>query len=475
MVLSSFGGKPPEGGGDEGVSSLPASEFPEGEAPFFLPRARRPGRTKRVEGVMDLSVSIRMFSELMRRGTEQAKASGLTFTEYLRRLIMKDLGSSFYPVLPQERYEVFKDLAAVRIFVERMAADSFAFPILSSLYERMEKDIRELQKMVLGVMPPAEASEDSEEEEPPMIWGGGDLLGGGGASVETVGYRGGVLGGEVGARGGGCGGPASGELGEGASSGGSDGGGGGAMIAKIVHGKDFMGAAQYVFGRKGARYLTGTLAGRTVEEIRPEIHLFERVARSLPGVESRIFFHESVSLFPGEFLGDPEWKKSSMITWMCWGLGSLPGLRSGMWTVPTPMCMSWRFGSGRTTRRFGWNGTGRRLRCIWGLSRRNTGFERCRPIECDMRRQPHPLPGSEGGAVGNRWTHRGGWGSPPRWVFFCLLFSGIDFLFGVRRKCLFLTEGKVPFSIFARGDVRSFFVHFCLLSHSRGGDWKNNP
>jgi hypothetical protein len=129
---------------------------------------------------MDLSVSIRMFSELMRRGTEQAKASGLTFTEYLRRLIMKDLGSSFYPVLPQERYEVFKDLAAVRIFVERMAADSFAFPILSSLYERMEKDIRELQKMVLGVMPPAEASEDSEEEEPPMIWGGGDLLGGGG-------------------------------------------------------------------------------------------------------------------------------------------------------------------------------------------------------------------------------------------------------------------------------------------------------
>lgn len=96
------------------------------------------------------------------------------------------------------------------------------------------------------------------------------------------------------------------------------------MMAKIMTGKNFLSAARYVCNKKGARYLCGTLAGKSPEEFASEIHVFERVMGAIPGVEDRVVHHEAISLHPREKLSDPEWRKIVTSHMEALGLGQSP-------------------------------------------------------------------------------------------------------------------------------------------------------
>lgn len=81
------------------------------------------------------------------------------------------------------------------------------------------------------------------------------------------------------------------------------------MIAKIVMGKSFSGASKYILGKERAKYLCGTMIGRTYPEIRQEIRFFEGIPSGIKSMsEDKTVFHESLNLAIGEYLEDSIWK-----------------------------------------------------------------------------------------------------------------------------------------------------------------------
>lgn len=80
------------------------------------------------------------------------------------------------------------------------------------------------------------------------------------------------------------------------------------MIAKIFHGKDFMGAARYVLGKEKSQYVCGTLVGKNIVEIGDEIRKLGPAVQNLPRMVKPVF-HESINLFPGERFEPKIWEK----------------------------------------------------------------------------------------------------------------------------------------------------------------------
>lgn len=120
--------------------------------PRERPKVTSPGRTKK-EVALDSRITLRMEESLRQKAAERAAQSGLTLATYLRRLVLQDQGVLFYPVLPQERYRFFQDLAAVRAFVEdlrdRSGGEIKDSAVLMAVCDRISEDIRALQKLVL--------------------------------------------------------------------------------------------------------------------------------------------------------------------------------------------------------------------------------------------------------------------------------------------------------------------------------------
>ncbi len=77
------------------------------------------------------------------------------------------------------------------------------------------------------------------------------------------------------------------------------------MIGKQIKGRGFRGVLDYVESKRGAQRLGGNMFGETARELSAEF----RLSRQLNPKVERAVYHVSLSLKPGEYLGDEQWNQ----------------------------------------------------------------------------------------------------------------------------------------------------------------------
>ena len=144
------------GGGEAsipGVSSEEKVEGPRREKRSSGVKGERVGKGEKKEVVLTLKMSRENVEGLKKR----AWASGMPMASYVRRLIEADeVRRPFYPVLPNERYRFYQEIAAIRMWLSEMlqkVGPSGMSPYLSAGFERLDRNYRILQQLIIGVLP----------------------------------------------------------------------------------------------------------------------------------------------------------------------------------------------------------------------------------------------------------------------------------------------------------------------------------
>lgn len=79
------------------------------------------------------------------------------------------------------------------------------------------------------------------------------------------------------------------------------------MIGKQTKGRGFRGTLNYVLGKEGAEIIGGNMVGQSAKDLAEEFS----VARALRPNLSRVVYHASLSLAPGEHLNDVQWSEAA--------------------------------------------------------------------------------------------------------------------------------------------------------------------
>ncbi len=144
------------GGGEASIPGVSSEEKVEGsrrEKRSSGVKGERVGKGEKKEVVLTLKMSRENVEGLKKR----AWASGMPMASYVRRLIEADeVRRPFYPVLPNERYRFYQEIAAIRMWLSEMlqkVGPSGMSPYLSAGFERLDRNYRILQQLIIGVLP----------------------------------------------------------------------------------------------------------------------------------------------------------------------------------------------------------------------------------------------------------------------------------------------------------------------------------